>query len=91
MLSGGKEPIPVCLIINDNPSYMANDELKDQVQRMLERVPSSVLIDVLEYLREARLKADNGEIDFTEVKMPQKKGEDPANQEDWGRLDDIFG
>ena len=57
---------------------------------MLERVPSSVLIDVLEYLREARIKAANGEIEFTEVKMPQKKSQEPKDNEDWGRLDDIF-
>jgi len=47
---------------------MNQEELKAEVQRLLDRVPSSVLPDVLEYLKEARIKSENEQVAFSALR-----------------------
>jgi|GEM_PF-5447807 len=73
---------------------MTKEELKNEIDRTLARVPSSVLPDVLNLLRTARMQADQGQISYTEVTqtLKSKSGREaePVEAVDWGRLDDIF-
>ncbi|WP_266363544.1 hypothetical protein [Tellurirhabdus rosea] len=51
---------------------MTQEELKAEVQRLLDRVPSSVLPDVLEFLKAARLKAESEQAAFSALKTMLK-------------------
>lgn len=71
---------------------MTEEELKFEVQRVLTRVPSSVLPDVLEYLKGARLKAQDADAQFSALKTLLKQKAQPQQKEEpenW--FEDLFG